>query len=161
MVFVIKNRLPASAVVGNRQNCLELPFYKTFKLTIWDSTLHPWLIFSDLFLLRHGMMVGSESTTFHIIDTGSHQLPVSLIWRFSYSPITDMDRRLSISSIQRYFWTKNSDSNSVDFWYGESETYRITDTGSQRLSLSLMRRVSDSPNQDTWSLNISDYKYLC
>jgi hypothetical protein len=86
-----------------------------------------------------------ESPTPHISDTGSRQLPASLIRGVTNSPhhwyaelatprITDMESRL-LNIFKEH---------SPYRWYGESSTPRTSDTVSHQLPVSLSRRVADS-----------------
>ncbi len=75
-----------------------------------------------------------ESATPHISDTGSRQLPASLICGVT-PRITDTESRLL------NFFKENS----LYRWYGELSTPRTSDTVSRQLPVSLSRWVADSP----------------
>jgi hypothetical protein len=50
----IRNRktTPSIGESGSRQDCLELPFFQTFRLINCDSKFHPWPIFCQIVLLK-------------------------------------------------------------------------------------------------------------
>jgi hypothetical protein len=154
-IFLIEKRLPASV---SQQDCLDLPFFQTFRLINCDSKLHPWHIFCQICHLKawcnrlkfwkskstlknffsksdslHQRY--AESTTPRITDVGS--------WRLSVSVRRGVD-----DSVYRWygeFFKKYLDSDSPSHRYGESATHHITDTRSCRLPVSPIRGVADSP----------------
>jgi hypothetical protein len=51
-IFVIKKRLPDSPSRGVDKNAYRYNFFQTFKQINGDSTLHPWLLFCQIDLLK-------------------------------------------------------------------------------------------------------------
>jgi hypothetical protein len=51
-IFVIEKRLPDSPSRGVDKSAYRYKFFQTFKQINGDSTLHPWLLFCQIDLLK-------------------------------------------------------------------------------------------------------------
>ncbi len=88
----------------------------------------------------------AESSTLCISGTRSRRLSDSTIWKVGDSPYHWYGASTTLRTIDtESFLFKKSIADSLYWWCGESATLRISDAGSRRLTVSLIRRVGDSP----------------